>query len=474
VTGLLARLFDWLRSREAAFFAAPKDPAPMTPEQALARLFEILDSYVGVGAHSAKPRFVSIFVPPFDVSSGEIFATPDYPQTANSTCGVTQIAALYHLLDDLGLLDLCPELHAPLGLDWWARASRLARRFNALRSPKDGAPGVGCIVHVALLVLGVYHQHWYMLRRALGGEGLFESIDGGAVEKDDKGRQFQAIARATRQLRPGFDVTAQKPIVEWIDVPALLAGLLALRAAPSSSSASTAKAPAIVSGSVPPSVLQLVDVSSSNAIPDYARIKASGVIGVIIRGTLGVHDQDTMVRAHVAAARAAGLLVGLYHLVFPRHNRAQDALEQAEDLVALHHELLCELRPWLDCEPEPGEAALATPTERRAMVENIATCVETLLGKPPIVYTFAGFAAAFGGSMTLARCPLVLADYGASEHAPIVAPHPVAPWAELAGHQHSGGKVQPPAIQGRIGRVDGALAPMDRSNWFAGIETLRA
>jgi hypothetical protein len=224
VIDLFRRAVAWLGTLERTFFAAPKEQH-MTVDEAVARYIEILESYVGVGAFSARPRFISIFCPPFDSGEANFFATPDVKDVANSTCGVFQIAALVHLLEELGLLDLAPELRGTIGGDWWGRATAAAKRLGALRTAHDGLPGLACIVYVAVYVGMVAHQHWYGIVEDRGS-GHVTSVDGGSVEKDERGRQFQAIARCERVLRPGFDETAQKPIVMWLDVRAMLGKLL--------------------------------------------------------------------------------------------------------------------------------------------------------------------------------------------------------------------------------------------------------
>ena len=57
----------------------------------------------------------------------------------------------------------------------------------------------------------------------------------------------------------------------------------------------------------------VIDLSHHNADPDFARVRASGVVGVIHKATQGTGYADPTYPARKAAALQAGLLWGAYH-----------------------------------------------------------------------------------------------------------------------------------------------------------------
>jgi len=69
---------------------------------------------------------------------------------------------------------------------------------------------------------------------------------------------------------------------------------------------------------------KVIDISSwqDAATPtiDFAAVKESGVSGVMIKFTQGVHYVNPKCREHAVAAHAAGLIVGAYHLGEPGVN----------------------------------------------------------------------------------------------------------------------------------------------------------
>jgi lysozyme len=48
-------------------------------------------------------------------------------------------------------------------------------------------------------------------------------------------------------------------------------------------------------------------------VASFAKLKAAGIAGVILKATQGAHNHDPTYAARSAAARQAGLLVGAYH-----------------------------------------------------------------------------------------------------------------------------------------------------------------
>jgi lysozyme len=60
-----------------------------------------------------------------------------------------------------------------------------------------------------------------------------------------------------------------------------------------------------------------VDVSRWNDKVDWKILKAAGVEFAIVKCSQGTHGQDKMVRTHLEAAQAAGMITGVYHWCDP-------------------------------------------------------------------------------------------------------------------------------------------------------------
>lgn len=70
----------------------------------------------------------------------------------------------------------------------------------------------------------------------------------------------------------------------------------------------------------------VVDESSwqwQGAAPDYAKIKAAGVDGIMVKATQGTWYVNPYLARALDGARAAGLLVGAYHFAEPYRNTAE-------------------------------------------------------------------------------------------------------------------------------------------------------
>src|ERR1019366_4979101 len=61
----------------------------------------------------------------------------------------------------------------------------------------------------------------------------------------------------------------------------------------------------------------VIDISHYQQNPDFAKVKAAGIVGVIMKVSEGVSGIDDKFAANRRAARAAGLLIGGYHFVRP-------------------------------------------------------------------------------------------------------------------------------------------------------------
>lgn len=67
----------------------------------------------------------------------------------------------------------------------------------------------------------------------------------------------------------------------------------------------------------------VIDLSHHNPTPDWAKIKAAGVLGVIHKATEGTGYADPDRKPRLAAAYRAGLLIATYHFMRPGALSAQ-------------------------------------------------------------------------------------------------------------------------------------------------------
>lgn len=415
-------------------------------------------SFVNCGAQLEPKRFGYACSPRGgDVSA---FLKPNVPKNANSSCGVFGVGMIILALITSGR----PELGEPISLQWWAKAEAFAKAHKAFRRPGQGTPGVGCLVHVE----NALGRHWFTIVRDLGG-GLFETVDAG--QKDEKG--FQIVRLMQRRIVGNVETVSGKPILDWIDVPALFAALDALNGcvAPAIPGAVAGVAGGLHGPATSPATVEGVDVGKDNG-----RIAWRGVDPVIrfgyARGRIGRYfgpkDQDPLVEYHVAGLLESGREAGIYQLLYPRHGRAQDADVQALELLELHRRLGCTLRPFIDVE-RAKELDACTGAEWAAA---LGLWVRTVVaaGQRPIVYGGPGFWSLhreLETSVDPATCDLFLAAYTRTM------PPPMKPWDRVLMWQRQGGGDATLAPEFH-GRVAGVAQDIDRDTLFGPLDLLRA
>ena len=180
-----------------------------------------------------------------------------------------------------------------------------------------------------------------------------------------------------------------------------------------------------------------IDVSAYQRRVDWPRVTASGARFVYARCADGLRHPDALFAQHVAGARAQGLFVGAYLFV----RLEQPLALQAEALLAAHE--LCGARrlpPALDL--EHGSEGKLTAEETRAAARALVALVEERLGRPPVVYTCAGWWAGRMSPRDLGHCPLWVAHYGAK--APLMPP----PWSRWHLWQHAGDEGRQEGVEG--------------------------
>jgi lysozyme len=156
-----------------------------------------------------------------------------------------------------------------------------------------------------------------------------------------------------------------------------------------------------------------IDVSSAQGAIDWPAVKAAGLAFAYVKASEGLQtDGNSSARLayyadNVAAAKAAGLLVGAYHFF-----RADlDSTSQANVFayaVRLAGVAL-DLPPMLDVETEDDMSKdMITLRAGKCLTQ-----LESLFGVSPLLYTYPSFADDFLDPQQLASYPLWIATYGA-------------------------------------------------------------
>jgi lysozyme len=153
----------------------------------------------------------------------------------------------------------------------------------------------------------------------------------------------------------------------------------------------------------------VVDISHHNGNIDFAKAKASGIVGVIQKATQGQTGFDRTYASNRKAAQNAGLLWGAYHFA-----TGSDGVKQADNFLKVaepdKHTLLV-----LDFEPNPTGPSMDL-IEAHAFV----THVQQAIGKFPGFYSGHYIKQLLGANKDplLANCWFWLAQYGATAVVP--------------------------------------------------------
>lgn len=120
----------------------------------------------------------------------------------------------------------------------------------------------------------------------------------------------------------------------------------------------------------------VIDISSYQPVVDFAKVAASGIVGVIAKATEGGGWNDRTYAAHRKAALAAGLLFGAYHFF----NSSTTAVAQARHFLSVaepdKQTLLC-----LDWENPPHQMTPGADAALAFMAE-----IESETGQAPLLY----------------------------------------------------------------------------------------
>jgi GH25 family lysozyme M1 (1,4-beta-N-acetylmuramidase) len=104
-----------------------------------------------------------------------------------------------------------------------------------------------------------------------------------------------------------------------------------------------------------------IDISHYQGYPDFARVYAVGVLGVIHKATEGTSYIDPCRAANLAAAKAAGLAIATYFWLKPGNARAQ-----AEFYLSV-------------VQPVPGERVIIDYEEQGVTLDMLHEAVQSLL-----------------------------------------------------------------------------------------------
>ena len=142
---------------------------------------------------------------------------------------------------------------------------------------------------------------------------------------------------------------------------------------------------------------------------DWNAAAASGQGYAFIKATEGSGPANRYYEADVHAARAAGMLVGSYHMARPAMDPAMQAHAFAARLQSVGGE---QLPPVLDLEKDEGKS----PEELIEWTRVFLDTLTHLTGRTPIVYTYRYFwIDRMANTTRFSEYPLWLAEYGVPE-----------------------------------------------------------
>jgi len=163
-------------------------------------------------------------------------------------------------------------------------------------------------------------------------------------------------------------------------------------------------------------MLQGIDIYQGSGKIDWVKVKQAGISFCFIRAAYG-DRADSAALDNLRAARAAGLVCGVYHFIrASKTEAAQIALMKS--LVESLGIGKGDLPPVIDVEDNPfydGAWDRACNASYLEMVKNWTQAMQARLGAPPIIYTRASFWQQLGNPKAFADNPLWVASYRADQ-----------------------------------------------------------
>jgi lysozyme len=200
-----------------------------------------------------------------------------------------------------------------------------------------------------------------------------------------------------------------------------------------------------------PGLLNGIDVYAGTGDIDWVQVKQSGITFAYLRAAYGV-DVDKAVETNLKAARAAGLVCGVYHFL----RTSKDYDKQIQVMLSLVDKLGIgpgDLPPAVDVEDNPVYDGAWDPANNMTYLMALKHWIDTVkarIGADPVVYTRAGFWTELGNPDGFQSSPLWVASYRPD--------HPTLPasWNRFTFWQYS-----------ESGKVQGIANKVDL-NYFAG------
>jgi lysozyme len=199
----------------------------------------------------------------------------------------------------------------------------------------------------------------------------------------------------------------------------------------------------------------IIDISSFQGNPDFKKVRAAGIIGVIHKATEGVGFHDSAYAVNKKAAKAEGLLWGAYHF-----GTGSDPEKQAQEFLQVaalgKDELIV-----LDFEDNKPPGTQMTVASAKLFVNKVFS----LTGRRPGIYSGNTIKAALGNTVDpdLGKCFLWVAQFDTSPNAPQIQ----KTWSKFTFWQYTNGQVGPLPHT-----VDG-IGPCDRDTFNGDEPTLR-
>lgn len=198
----------------------------------------------------------------------------------------------------------------------------------------------------------------------------------------------------------------------------------------------------------------VIDISHFQGTPDFAKVRAAGIAGVVHKATQGLSGVDSTFAAAKSNALAAGLLFGAYHFGTGSGSGADQAAWFLS-IVKPDASTLC----VIDFEPNPSTSGT---TMTLPQLLDWITTVQASTGRWPVVY--GGKSLLFGAvgsqpNATLAQCPLWVAQYTSAAQ-PSGIPSQI--WPDWTLWQYT-----------ENGTVDGITTPVDRDRFNGTEDELR-
>ncbi len=179
-----------------------------------------------------------------------------------------------------------------------------------------------------------------------------------------------------------------------------------------------------------------IDISSiQGANLDFKAIKASGISFVIVRAYVGNNGLDSLYHSNIAAAQAAGLLVGSYNFIFPLPSNGI-ATRDPKVQAGLHYNTAKGTLAFIDCEwPVAADFykwGCSVAQIQQWLTDYLEEYTRLDGGRKPIIYTYPNWAQTLQLGPYFAQYPLWIASYQSNPEVP-------QPWSDWVCWQASGG-----------------------------------